>query len=48
MLLEIPNVLTPDELRGLSQGLAKLSYSDGRLTAGNQAVLQDRCDYCAT
>ncbi len=38
MLLEIPNVLTPDELRGLSQGLAKLSYSDGRLTAGNQAV----------
>jgi PKHD-type hydroxylase len=38
MLLEIPNILTQDELAGLRMGLSGLSFSDGRLTAGNQAV----------
>ncbi len=38
MLLEIPDVLTQDELAGLRIGLSGLAYSDGRLTAGDQAV----------
>ena len=38
MLLHIPDVLTPDELRALHATLNEAAWRDGRATAGTQAV----------
>jgi PKHD-type hydroxylase len=38
MLLHIPDVLTPDELRDLHATLGEAAWRDGRVTAGTQAV----------
>lgn len=38
MLLHIPNVLTPDQVRAIRQSLDGADWSDGRVTAGAQAV----------
>lgn len=38
MLLQIPDVLTPDELRALHATLGEAAWRDGRATAGTQAV----------
>jgi PKHD-type hydroxylase len=38
MLLQIPDVLTPDELRALHTTLGEAAWRDGRATAGTQAV----------
>ena len=39
MLLHLKNVLTADELRQVRATLAGATWSDGRATAGTQAVL---------
>jgi len=38
MLLHIPDVLTPEELRALHATLGEAAWRDGRATAGTQAV----------
>jgi PKHD-type hydroxylase len=38
MLLQIPDVLTPEELRALHAHLGEAAWRDGRATAGTQAV----------
>jgi len=38
MLLQIPDVLTPDELRALHAILGEAAWRDGRATAGTQAM----------
>lgn len=39
MIFQIPNLLTPDELRQLTQDLATAKFVDGKLTAGWHAKL---------
>ncbi len=38
MLLHIPSVLTPDELRHLQTALAQAPWGDGKVTAGTQSA----------
>lgn len=39
MLLELPDVITADELATLRRGLAAATWTDGRASAGSQAAL---------
>lgn len=38
MLLHVPNVLNPDELKALRQLLAQAEWTDGKVTAGTQSA----------
>ena len=38
MLLHIPQVLTPEQVRAIRQSLDGANWTDGRATAGAQAV----------
>ncbi|MBB1075621.1 Fe2+-dependent dioxygenase [Rhodoferax sp. 4810] len=39
MLLTLPNILTPDEIQGVTELLASAPWTDGRASAGEQAAL---------
>ena len=39
MLLTLPNILTPDEIKGVTKLLASAPWTDGRASAGEQAAL---------
>ena len=39
MLLTLPNILTPDEVKGVTTLLASAPWTDGRASAGEQAAL---------
>jgi PKHD-type hydroxylase len=38
MLLHVPNVLNPDELKSLGQLMAQAEWTDGKVTAGTQSA----------